>query len=65
MGNCFKCGSSLSITDEEDIVSDLSKLADASGSAVKIISTDSEEGAQLYQAFGGIAAILRYKTSHL
>ena len=65
VGNCFKCGSSLSITDEEDIVSDLSKLADASGSAVKIISTDSEEGAQLYQAFGGIAAILRYKTSHL
>lgn len=65
VGNCFKCGSSLSITGEEDIVSDLSKLADASGSAVKIISTDSEEGAQLYQAFGGIAAILRYKTSHL
>ena len=65
VGNCFKCGSSLSITDEEDIVSDLSKLADASGSVVKIISTDSEEGAQLYQAFGGIAAILRYKTSHL
>lgn len=65
VGNCFKCGSSLSITEEEDIVSDLSKLADASGSAVKIISTDSEEGAQLYQAFGGIAAILRYKTSHL
>lgn len=65
VGNCFKCGSSLSIAGEEDIVSDLSKLADASGSAVKIISTDSEEGAQLYQAFGGIAAILRYKTSHL
>ena len=65
VGNCFKCGSSLAITEEEDIVSDLSKLADASGSAVKIISTDSEEGAQLYQAFGGIAAILRYKTSHL
>jgi peptide chain release factor subunit 1 len=65
VGNCFKCGSSLGITEEEDVVSDLSKLADASGSAVKIISTDSEEGAQLYQAFGGIAAVLRYKTSHL
>jgi peptide chain release factor subunit 1 len=65
VGNCLKCGSSLAITEEEDVVSDLSKLADASGSAVKIISTDSEEGAQLYQAFGGIAAILRYKTSHL
>jgi peptide chain release factor subunit 1 len=64
VGSCLKCGSTLSITAEEDIVADLSKLADASGSLVKIISTDFEEGAQLYQAFGGVAAILRYKTSH-
>jgi peptide chain release factor subunit 1 len=65
LGSCLKCGSALSIAEEEDIVSELSKLAESSGSTVKIISTDSEEGAQLYQAFGGIAAILRYKTSHL
>jgi peptide chain release factor subunit 1 len=64
-GYCLKCGSTLSIAEEEDIVSELSKLAESNGSTVKIISTDSEEGAQLYQAFGGIAAILRYKTSHL
>jgi peptide chain release factor subunit 1 len=65
IGNCLKCGGALSIAEEEDIVSELSKLADSSGSTVRIISTDFEEGAQLYQAFGGIAAILRYKTSHL
>lgn len=64
IGNCLKCGSPLSIAGETDIVTDLSKLAEASGSTVKIISTEFEEGAQLYKAFGGIAAILRYKTSH-
>lgn len=65
VGNCLKCGSALSIAEETDIVTDLSKLAEASGSTVKIISSEFEEGAQLYKAFGGIAAILRYKTSHL
>jgi len=65
LGNCSKCGSPLEITDEVDIVSDLSKLAEQSGSEVKIISTDFEEGAQLYKAFGGIAAILRFKTSNM
>jgi len=65
LGSCLKCGGSLSITEEVDAVSDLSALADASGAKVKIISTEFEEGAQLYQAFGGIAAILRFKTSHI
>jgi peptide chain release factor subunit 1 len=65
LGNCLKCGSPLSIAGEEDIVFDLSKLADQSGAQVKIISSEFEEGAQLYKAFGGIAAILRYKTSHV
>ena len=65
LGNCLKCGSPLSIAEETDIVSDLSGMADSSGAQVKIISTEFEEGAQLYKAFGGVAAILRYKTSHL
>lgn len=65
LGNCPKCGSNLSIVEEEDIVSVLSKLADQSGAEVKIISTEFEEGTQLYKAFGGIAAILRFKTSHI
>jgi peptide chain release factor subunit 1 len=64
-GNCLKCGSPLQVAEDIDLVSDLSKLADESGATVKIISSEFEEGAQLYQAFGGIAAILRYKTSHL
>jgi len=65
LGSCLKCGAALTITGEEDIVSELSKLADQSKAEVKIISTEFEEGEQLYKAFGGIAAILRYKTSHI
>ncbi|MBN1324184.1 MAG: peptide chain release factor 1 [Methanotrichaceae archaeon] len=65
LGPCPKCGGQLAIVHEVDLVSDLSTLSQESGSVVKIISTDFEEGAQLLQAFGGIAAILRYKTSHI
>ncbi|MDD1758042.1 MAG: peptide chain release factor aRF-1 [Methanotrichaceae archaeon] len=65
IGNCLKCGSSVAITEEVDIVHDLSRLSEQSGATVKIISTEFEEGTQLYKAFGGIAAILRYKTSNI
>jgi peptide chain release factor subunit 1 len=65
VGTCLKCSSPLTIEEEVDLVSDLSKLAELSGAEVKIISTEFEEGAQLFRAFGGIAAILRYKTSHI
>jgi peptide chain release factor subunit 1 len=37
-------------------------MAELIGSEVTLISTDFEEGAQLKRAFGGVAAILRYKT---
>jgi len=63
--NCPSCGSSLTVVDEVDLVIDLSNLAEQSGSKVKIISSDFEEGAQLYKAFGGVAAILRYRTSSI
>jgi peptide chain release factor subunit 1 len=65
LGNCLKCGNILSIIEEKDIVHDLSGLAEQSGATIRIISTEFEEGVQLHKAFGGIAAILRYKTSHL
>ncbi|NYT02819.1 MAG: peptide chain release factor 1 [Methanosarcinales archaeon] len=61
---CPKCGSQLAIVEEVDLITNLSRLAEQSGTTVKIISTDFEEGAQLMSAFGGVAAILRYRTSH-
>ncbi|MCX9084886.1 MAG: peptide chain release factor aRF-1 [Candidatus Methanoperedens sp.] len=61
-GNCTKCGSSLRVVDSTDIVEELSSIADQMGTNVAFISSDFEEGSQLLNAFGGIAAILRFKT---
>ncbi|MCX9012669.1 MAG: peptide chain release factor aRF-1 [Candidatus Methanoperedens sp.] len=61
-GNCPKCGSSLKVAESVDIVEELSTLADQMSTNVVFISSDFEEGNQLLTAFGGIGAILRYKT---
>ena len=61
-GNCPECGSSIDVTDVTDIVDELSALADKSNAKVTFVSTDFDEGSQLMNAFGGIAAILRYNT---
>lgn len=63
--HCPECNSSLlSIVEKTDIVKELGELAEEMGTNVEIISTDTEEGSQLLNAFGGLAAILRYKTNH-
>ncbi|RZN72306.1 MAG: peptide chain release factor 1 [Candidatus Methanolliviera hydrocarbonicum] len=56
-----KCGSTLEIIERRDIVEELSETAEASGTKVEMISTESEEGEQFFNAFGGIAAILRFR----
>lgn len=61
-GNCPSCSSPLGVNSESDIVDELTLLADGSNAKVEIISDDFEEGSILYSAFGGIAAILRYRT---
>ncbi len=61
-GNCSKCGSGLRIQESVDIVDELSTLADQVGAKIVFISNGFEEGNQLLTAFGGIAAILRYRT---
>ena len=61
-GYCPKCQSPLALSKEADIIDELTELADASNTRVEIISEDFEEGAMLYSAFGGIAAVLRYPT---
>ena len=62
VGNCPKCGSSLEIVEKVDVVDELSEMCDQMGTEVAFISTDFEEGSQLMNAFGGMAAILRYST---
>ena len=57
---CKECNEKMKIIKSEDIIDELVLLADETASNVEIISTETEEGMQLFRAFGGIAAILRY-----
>ncbi|MHC1605697.1 MAG: peptide chain release factor aRF-1 [Candidatus Methanofastidiosia archaeon] len=58
---CPKCGNlRLVIGEKTDLEEEFSKLAEQMNSDVVIVSTETEEGNQLLQAFGGIAAILRF-----
>lgn len=47
--------------EERDLIEDLSDMAESQGSNVHIVSTGSEEGGILRNAFGGIVAVLRFK----
>jgi peptide chain release factor subunit 1 len=59
---CPKCQApSLGISDKEDIVDALAQIAEYSNTDVEVISTETEEGQMLKNAFGGIAALMRFK----
>jgi peptide chain release factor subunit 1 len=58
---CKECGSQAATEKDIDLVDDFFETADQFGTSVEIISADSEEGEMLMKAFGGIAAILRYR----
>jgi peptide chain release factor subunit 1 len=64
LGACPKCTAPLALEEEVDIIDELTKIADQSSAKVEIISDDFEEGSILFSAFGGIAAILRYRTGY-
>jgi peptide chain release factor subunit 1 len=60
---CPKCQApSLAIVDKQDIIDDLAQIAEYANTDVEIISGETEEGQMLKNAFGGIAAILRFKS---
>lgn len=58
---CPDCGQSTTVTKDEDLIDDFFNRADAYNTRLQLISGDSEEGDMLLKAFGGIAALLRYK----
>src|SRR3989304_5753702 len=61
--SCPKCQApSLAIVEKEDIVDNLAQMAEVSNAEVEMISSETEEGQMLKNAFGGIAAMLRFKT---
>ena len=59
---CPQCSNSkLYIENESDLITELNEKAENTGATLEVISTDHEDGAMLYNVFGGIAATLRYK----
>ncbi len=59
---CAKCSApSFTVVDKKDVIDDLAELAELGETDVEVISTETEEGQMLKNAFGGIAAMLRFK----
>lgn len=59
---CSECKSpSLDADMAIDIVEEFAELADQANADVEVVSGDTEEGQMLKKAFGGIAAVLRFK----
>jgi len=64
LGPCPQCGQErLAATEQRDVVEELTEKAVPMGSKVELISRDSEEGDLFLKAFGGLAAILRYRVA--
>ncbi|RLI43758.1 peptide chain release factor 1 [Candidatus Bathyarchaeota archaeon] len=60
---CPKCKApALQLTEVKDVIDELAELAEQVGTDVEIISIETEEGQMLKKSFGGIAAILRFKS---
>ena len=57
-----KCGAGMRLESEKPLIDDLEELARENNIEVEIISTNTTEGMQFLTGFGGIGAILRYKT---
>ncbi len=59
---CASCKApSYSIFDKKDIVDDFAELAEVTNTEIEVISGETEDGQMLKNAFGGIAAFLRFK----
>ncbi len=58
---CTKCGATDFEVTEKDIVDVLEEMAFQVGSKVEVISTGTEEGS-MFKSFGGVGAILRYRS---
>ena len=60
---CPTCNEKMKEGSSKTLIEDFVELSEEVGSDVEFISTETEEGMQLLKAFGGVAAILRYKVN--
>ena len=58
---CKKCGKpNLEVVEDSDIIDSFLDYAEKGGSKVEVVSEETEEGRMLRDAFGKVAAVLRY-----
>ncbi len=57
-----KCGSEMGLEKETELLEELVELVRENNIELEIISTNTPEGVQLLNGFGGIGAFLRYRT---
>ncbi len=63
---CAKCGNtSLYLEGSEDLLEEFIDMAEKSGVEIELISYETEEGVMLYESFGGIAGLLRYRAAQV
>ena len=59
---CPKCKApALAMAETQDLIENFAQMAEEASTEVEIISVETEEGQMLRNAFGGIAAMLRFK----
>lgn len=58
---CEKCGGRTETIEEIDYIDHMLEVVQTTGAELKVISTETPEGEQFFKAFGGIAAMMRYK----
>jgi peptide chain release factor subunit 1 len=60
---CLQCqNTSTEIVEKEDLIEYLVKIAEKTGAELEIISSQTEEGEMLLNAFGGLAAVTKYRS---
>ncbi len=57
---CSKCNSKVEIVEEIDYIEYMVEKAKSIGASVRVISTETNQGKQFFEGFGGVGAILRY-----
>ena len=62
--DCPKCGASMMLLEEMPLIDYLIDKAEELGVSVEIVSSQTVEGAQFLQGFGGLGAFLRYRKKY-
>ena len=59
--SCSECKSKVEVMEEVDYLDYMLEKANDTGAGVRVISTETSQGQQFLEGFGGVGAILRYK----